>query len=79
MPKCFDMSEIKEGDRIHYLTAEAEKGFFEEEGIVKEDSFYTDGVMVYGEGWRQYVGKWFITKIFRDNELIWEQEEEKTE
>lgn len=76
MAKYFNMADIKSGDRIFYLTCEKEKGFFEEQGIVKEDNLYAEGVEVYGDGWKQYVGQWFITKILRDDKIIWEADNE---
>lgn len=67
----FDMKEIKAGDIIEYLTIEGEKGAFIERGIAQEDNLYEDGVFVQGDGWKQYVGKWFMQNVVRDGISIW--------
>ena len=66
---AFDVTTLKIGDIVHYLTHENGK-YFIEQGEVKEENIYKDGVDVCGDGWRQYVGKWFIEEVVRDEEVI---------
>ena len=40
---------------------------------VKSENIYKDGVEVHGEGWKQYVGKWFIEKVIRNEKIIYEK------
>lgn len=69
-----DVTNLKSGDVIHYLTHE--KGnYFIEKGVLKGDNIYDEGVKVHGEDWKQYVSKYFINKVERNSELIFEQEE----
>jgi len=75
----FDVTTLKTGDIIHYL-AHDNGNYFIEHGEVKSENIYKDGVEVHGEGWKQYVGKWFIDRIIRDEKVIYEKEKtnEKT-
>ena len=70
--KTCDVSALKEGDLIHYYNYDNGK-FLIDKGTVKEDNLHSDGVDVAGEGWKQYVGKWFICKVERDDEVLFEQ------
>lgn len=67
-----DVTSLKSGDVIHYLTHEKGK-FLIEKGVLKGDNIYDEGVKVHGEDWKQYVSKYFINKVERDDELVFEQ------
>lgn len=60
---------IKEGDIIYYLNHE-DGDFYIESGFIIGENHYIDGVQVHGDGWSQYVSKYFITKVERDGEVI---------
>lgn len=66
-----DVSILDNGDIVHYYSHENGK-FFIDKGVLKEDSFYSDGVKVHGGGWIQYVSKWFICKVEREGEILFE-------
>jgi hypothetical protein len=70
----FDVTTVEIGDIIHYFHYEDGRHYIEQ-GEVKSGNLYTDGVEVYGEDWKQYVGKWFINKVVRNGEVIFEQED----
>jgi hypothetical protein len=65
----YNVSELNKGDVVYYFNVN-NNGFYIEKGIVKGDSLYTDGVDVYGDGWKQYVSKFFICKVERDGQII---------
>lgn len=65
---------FKRGDIVHYYNHDQGQ-FLVDHGVVKGENMYTDGVQVYGDGWQQYVGKWFICKVIRNGEVIFEQQE----
>lgn len=66
----FDVLDIQAGDIIYYLAHEDGK-FYMEKGSVKEDNIYEQGVEVHGDGWHQYVSKYFIQKIERGDQTIY--------
>lgn len=66
-----DVTELSKGDIVHYYNA-GENGFCIDKGLVKEENLYIDGVEVVGEDWKQYVSKYFICKVERDGEIIFE-------
>ena len=68
----FDVTTLKTGDIVYYLAHE-NRNYFIEQGEVRNENIYKDGVEVHGEGWRQYVGKWFINKIIRNEKVIYEK------
>lgn len=68
--ETYDMTLLKAGDVVHYLTHGEGKGFFMEIGTLKDDNLYEEGVEVQGEGWKQYVSKYFIQKIERGTEVL---------
>lgn len=71
-----DPSILKKADVVHYYgyaEVEGKLTSVVEVGTVKEDNIYKDGVDVHGDGWRQYVGKWFIVKVERDGKVLFEQ------
>lgn len=68
----FDVTTLKTGDIVNYFAHENGK-YFIEQGEVREENLYKDGVEVHGEGWRQYVGKWFIDKVTRNGIVIFEK------
>lgn len=67
-----DITTLKEGDIIHYYNRDNGK-FLIDKGTIKEEGLHSDGVDVYGEGWTQYVSKWFICKVERDDRVFFEQ------
>ena len=69
----FDVTTLKIGDIVNYF-AHDNGNYFIEQGEVRSENIYKDGVEVHGEGWRQYVGKWFINKIIRNEKVIYEQQ-----
>ena len=71
----FDVTTLIKGDVIHYYAHENGK-FFIEQGNVKEDNIYSDGVEVHGDGWKQYVSKYFICKVLRNDKIIFAKDEE---
>jgi hypothetical protein len=71
---AYDVSILKKGDVVHYTAHEGGK-FFIEKGTLTEDNLYSDGVEVHGEGWKQYVSKWFICKVERNDNVIYESED----
>ncbi|MEK4669179.1 hypothetical protein [Niallia sp. FSL R7-0271] len=73
-PKILDVSTLKENDIVRYYNFDNGK-FLIDEGIVKSDNIYKDGIEVHGDGWKQYVGKWFISEVIRNNQTIYKQEE----
>jgi hypothetical protein len=73
---CYDVTIIKDGDIIMFH--KFDKGWIIEKGIVKGDNCYEDGVTVYGDGWKQYVGKWFIVSIERAGKLIYNNMKRKS-
>jgi len=68
----FDVTTLEIGDIVYYLAHENGK-FFVEQGEVRSENLYKDGVDVHGEGWKQYVGKWFIEKVVRNGIVIFEK------
>jgi len=78
MPKediACDVSILKNGDIVYYYNIDNGKAIIDQ-GTVKEDNWYTDGVEVHGEDWKQYVSKWFICKVERDGKILFEKEGE---
>lgn len=66
----FDVTTLKGGELVSYTTYDSEKGFCVETGEVRAENFYEDGVMVYGDDWKQYAQKWHIVKVVKgDTEL----------
>ena len=68
----FDVTIMHKGDVISYFTHDNGR-YFIEQGEVRSENPYKDGVEVYGDGWRQYVGKWFINKVVRNGEVIFKK------
>ena len=67
-----DVSILKKGDIVYYNNYD--KGeYLIDKGILKGDNLYTDGVEVYGEDWKQYISKWFVCKVERNNEILFER------
>lgn len=64
-----DVTMLKKGDLLHYYNHN-EGEFIIDKGTLKEDNLYSDGVEVHGNGWKQYVSKWFICKVERNGEVI---------
>jgi hypothetical protein len=72
--ETFDVTTLTGGEEVHYLNRD--KGeFLVDQGTVKGENLYKDGVTVYGEGWKQYVGKWFIVKVVKDGKVLFIKEE----
>jgi len=69
----FDVTTLKIGDIVNYFAHDNGK-YFIEQGEVRSENIYKDGVEVYGEGWKQYVGKWFINKVIRNEKVIYEKQ-----
>ena len=67
-----DVTTLVKGDIVHYYNT-GDEGFLIDKGVLKEDNLYNDGVEVHGEDWKQYVGKWFICKVERNGEVIFEK------
>lgn len=65
----FDVTTVEIGDIINYFTHENGK-YFVEQGEVRSENLYKDGVEVRGEGGKQYVEKWFISKVIRNGNVI---------
>lgn len=69
---CFDAREAKDGDVVTYFSS----GLGEvSTGVVRGDNPYSDGVDVYGDGWKQYAGKWFILKVVRAGAVIYQKKD----
>ncbi|MMZ45720.1 hypothetical protein D3C75_410270 [compost metagenome] len=71
-----DVTQLKDGDEVHYL-GHSDKTPFKaiiETGLVKGDNIYNEGVFVYGDDWKQYVSMWFIVKVCRNGETIYEKD-----
>ena len=68
----FDVTTLKIGDIVNYF-AHDNGNYFIEQGEVRSENIYKDGVEVHGEWWRQYVGKWFIDRVIRDGKVIYEK------
>lgn len=73
----FDVTSVREGDRIFYYNTSADGDCILDVGNVRGNNIYTDGVEVYGDNWKQYVSKYFIARVERDNKVIFEQQEEQ--
>lgn len=73
-----DVTTLQAGDVVHYHNYDQGK-FLIDQGEVRSDNIYKDGVQVHGDDWKQYVGKWFICKVVRGEEVIFEQLEEVKE
>jgi hypothetical protein len=69
--KVFDVTTVVKGDKIDYYSFN-EKEAIIDSGVVKKDNYYTDGVEVYGDDWKQYVSKWFICRVTRDGIVIFD-------
>lgn len=67
-----DVSILKKGDLVSYYHHENGK-FYVEQGVLKDDNLYSDGVEVHGNDWKQYVSKWFICKVERGDEILFEK------
>lgn len=67
-----NVSELIKGDVVYYYGHDNGE-FLVDKGTLKDDNIYSDGVEVYGEGWKQYVSKWFICKVERNEEVIFEK------
>lgn len=67
-----DVSILKKGDVVHYISV-GKGGFIMDIGTLVDDNLYTDGVEVRGDGWKQFVSKWFICKVERRGEVIFEK------
>ena len=67
----YDVLQLKKGDIVHYYTHEKGK-FFIEKGTLHDDNLYVEGVEVHGNGWKQYVSKWFICKVERNEEVLFD-------
>lgn len=67
-----EISTLKQGDLIYYYNHENGE-FIIDKGTVKAEGFHSEGVDVFGEGWTQYVSKWFICKVVRDDEVVFTQ------
>lgn len=67
-----DVSTLSKGDVVYYFHHKNGK-FYIENGVLKEDCIYKDGVELHGEGWKQYVSKWFVCKVERNGEVLFEQ------
>lgn len=67
-----DVYILQAGDIVYYTIVENGELMIEK-GLVKYDNLYNEGVTVYGEGWKQYVSKWFIIKVERGGEVVYEQ------
>ena len=67
----FDVTTLKIGDIVNYFAHDNGK-YFAEQGEIKSENIYKVGVEVHGEGWKQYVGKWFINKVLRNGIVIFE-------
>jgi hypothetical protein len=70
-----DPTTLQKGDVVHYYTGLTSKYI----GTVKEDNLYKDGIEVVGDGWKQYVGKWFIFKVERDGKVIFSKDDSLSE
>lgn len=67
-----DVSILIKGDLVHYYNNEDGK-FIVDKGSLNEDNLYSDGVEVHGEGWKQYVSKWFICKVERNGDILFDK------
>lgn len=72
-----EVDTLQAGDVVRYYNFDGE--FKMDEGVVNEDNIYKDGVEVHGDGWKQYVGKWFIDEVIRDNKTIFKKEAKDNE
>lgn len=69
-----DVTNLKSGDVVYYFNYD--KGeYLLDKGVLKDDNIYDEGVKVHGEDWKQYVSKYFINKVERNGEVLFEQEE----
>jgi len=71
-PKVCDVLALLKGDIVYYYCHE-NGNFMIENGTLKEDNLYEEGAKVHGEGWKQYVSKYFICKVERNGVVIFEQ------
>jgi hypothetical protein len=69
-PNLVDISILKVGDEIHYYYIHSETG--KEVGVVKEENFHSEGIIVHGDAWKHYVQKPYIFKVIRNGETIFE-------
>lgn len=67
-----DVAILEKGDVIHYHNIDRGK-FIIDVGTLNGDNIYDEGVQVHGEDWKQYVSKYFINKVERNGEIIFEQ------
>ncbi|MEO2202402.1 hypothetical protein ABGV42_01445 [Paenibacillus pabuli] len=68
--KVFNPLYSQDGDVVTYFESFGVVGT----GVVKGNEPYAEGVFVYGEGWSQFANKFFIIKVERGNEVIFQQE-----
>jgi len=61
--------QLRDGDIVFYSNFDMGK-FLIDKGTVKGDDCYRDGVEVHGDGWKQYVSKYFIVKVVRNKAVI---------
>jgi len=69
-----DVTNLIKGDIVYYSNYDNGK-FLIDRGILKGNNIYSDGVQVHGDGWKQYVSKYFIVKVERGGQVIFEDEE----
>jgi hypothetical protein len=74
MNTAVDPKILTDGDVVYYYNYDQSQ-FLIDQGTVKGNNLYVDGVTVHGDGWKQYVGKWFICKVERNGQIIFQQEE----
>lgn len=71
--KCVEPSTLKDGDVVYYFNLDNKGNSFVDNGGVRGENPYKDGVTVYRDGWKQYVSKWFISRVEREGGIIFEQ------
>lgn len=72
----FNVKEAQVGDKIFYYNTTVDGDFILDVGEVREDNLYEDGIEVCGDGWKQYISKFFIARVERNNVVIFEQQED---
>lgn len=72
--KCVDVTILESGDIVFYYNLDDNGKAIMDRGEVRGGNPYIDGVTVYGDGWKQYVSKWFISEVEREGVTIYEQE-----
>lgn len=72
--QTINVESLLAGDIVKYYNIDEHGEAYIETGTVKNNNIYNDGVEVYGEDWKQYVGKWFIQRVERNGIVIFDSE-----